>query len=312
MSGPLRVLGTGRVAAALVRALADRRPLGLWGRDHAAALALAEGRAGVHAFRDLADLLTDGAGPLLLAVADPALAELAGRLASDLGPGDVVLHLAGFHDVELLAPLAGRGVAVGVLHPNAAVGPDAGAEAFAGVVFGVSGDDAARAAARELATELGGRVLELPPGARPTVHAAASLLANGTVGLFAEAEALLAEALDGSQAEVARALLLGLLRSSLANLERLPTVQALTGPVARGDADVVAGQLAALGSSGEPRRAALLAELVTAMERLLASERQGAGPDGSADGPSRGELGGSPEDRASGDPRRDPGPEGTA
>lgn len=284
--GALVVVGAGALAEALLAALAETpNPRYVWARDPAAAAAL----AARHGATALAELVFDKQGKpgeqgeqlelavILIAVSDAAIPQVAARLAAPLATRATprrppVLHTSGYHDVQALAALEGL-APLGVVHPNAAIARDAvqgGAGRFEGVHFGISGAPAARACARALVATLGGVALEVGPGQHPLYHAAAALLSNGWVALFAEAEALLAEALPAATPAARRDLALALARSTATNLAAGPTAAALTGPVARGDEAVVAGHRSALAGSAVPERAELHAALVAAMRRLTA------------------------------------------
>ena len=247
------ILGAGRMAGALARALSARHRVVLWGRHGQRARSLADTIPGTGAQADLAGALdaasAHGLEAVLLAVTDEALPEVAAELA-ELGEldaeGPPVLHLSGYHGTAPLAALAEAGVPVGCLHPNAAVTPDASAGVFGGVHFGLTGEGRALAVAEQLCTELGGVPLVIPEQARPLYHAAATMLSNGLVGLFAMAEHVLYEALGHDQLAEGRELLRRLLASTAANLSTGEPEQVLTGPVARGDLDVVEGHARAM------------------------------------------------------------------
>lgn len=187
-------------------------------------------------------------GIVLLAVRDREIPSLARQLVRTRGwDGVVVLHLAGSLGPEVLAPLRRAGAAVGVFHPLQSLGIPGGAT-LRGAGVRLEGDDAARAAGRRLA-----RALELiplvanravRPSDRAAYHAAASLVANDLVALFDVAEALLVSA--GFHARAARRALDALARGTLDNLRSGGPDRALTGPVARGDAEVVSRHLRAI------------------------------------------------------------------
>jgi predicted short-subunit dehydrogenase-like oxidoreductase (DUF2520 family) len=237
--GPVYVLGAGRAGLAMAAGLraAGVDVAGIWNRSP---------RPGATATGALpADL---GDAPVwLLCVSDAAIGGLAADLAAHpgAGPGRVALHTAGRLGAEVLAPLAARGVSTGSLHPLQSLRDPAGAvEALRGAAFAVEGDAEALTTARALAEAVGGRPVTIPPGGKPAYHAAAVLSANFVATLTGGGVALL-EALGLTDAE-ARRLLTPLLRGTLANLERVPAAEALTGPFARGDLDAVAAHVAAL------------------------------------------------------------------
>jgi predicted short-subunit dehydrogenase-like oxidoreductase (DUF2520 family) len=189
---------------------------------------------------------------ILLAVPDAAIPAAAARLAElPLRPDIPVLHLSGSVEVAALEPLARAGHPVGGLHPLCAVAdPVEGADRLRGATFGVEGEGAARELADRIVRAAGGTALELAPGSRTPYHAAAVFASNYVVALLAVAERLMERA--GVPAERARPALAGLAAGAVENARDRGPAAALTGPVARGDAEVVARHLARL--SGDERR----------------------------------------------------------
>jgi len=238
LSASVLVLGRGRLGRALAAALPGA--------------ALLPGRAGA---AELGDALCASPGaPVVLAVPDGTLAEVAGRLAPlATGAGRVALHGSGALAADAggpLAALAASGWRVGGLHPLCAVGAEGGAGAFAGALAGISGEPAARAVARELARRAGLEPFDLVDSGecRVLYHAAASLVAGGAIALVDAALLLFARA--GLPPETAQRAAADLLRSAAQNAARLQPADALTGPMARGDAAVLAAHLVALGAPG--------------------------------------------------------------
>jgi predicted short-subunit dehydrogenase-like oxidoreductase (DUF2520 family) len=188
---------------------------------------------------------------LLLAVPDDALETVVAELAAlDLPPGLPVLHASGSLSLEVLAPLAAKGHPVGGLHPLAAIAdPVDGAERLRGATFGVEGEGAARELAERLVSACEGYVLLIQPGGKALYHAAAVFASNYAVSLLSVAERLMVQA--GVGAEEAQAALTTLALGAVENVAAHGPIAALTGPVARGDADTVARHLARL--SGDDR-----------------------------------------------------------
>lgn len=245
----LHLVGAGAAGTTLGHALAASGvELGAVVRRDAAAAVARVRELGAGTARSFEELLAHGLGEdrpalALLAVPDDALAELAAALASVPWPEhSVALHLSGARSHEVLAALHERGVATGSCHPlRSFVDPARDAHRLAGTVFAIDGDDAARARARDVAARLGGRTVELSPEGRAAWHAGASHAANHLVALFDQALDLFEAA--GVARDDGRAALLPLLRDVLRHLEDAPPADALTGPVARGDAEVVAEHL---------------------------------------------------------------------
>jgi predicted short-subunit dehydrogenase-like oxidoreductase (DUF2520 family) len=187
---------------------------------------------------------------VVIAVPDDALASVATRLAARPLPAGVpVLHTCGSRGSEVLSALAAAGHPVGSLHPLAAVAdPVGGTDRLRGAWWGVEGEGPARALAERIVAGCGGRALAVEPGGKPAYHAAAVLAANCTVALLSLAEGVMARA--GVPADDARAALAALSAGAVENVAAAGPERALTGPVARGDAETVALNLSRL-SAGE-------------------------------------------------------------
>jgi predicted short-subunit dehydrogenase-like oxidoreductase (DUF2520 family) len=189
---------------------------------------------------------------ILLAVPDGAIPEVAAALARlPLAPGIPVLHASGALSVDVLAPLAARGHPVGGLHALAAVAdPVAGAERLCGATFGVEGEGEARMLAMRLVEGCAGRAVAVPSEGKPLYHAAAVFAANYAVVLLGVAERLMDEA--GVAPDEARTALAGLAAGAVENVQAHGPASALTGPVARGDAEPVRLHLARLSAADRP------------------------------------------------------------
>jgi len=261
----IAVLGSGALARALGIALQETSCEVLrWARDPSGL-----GPDGCASLGEVAR-----AGVALMAVSDAAIGSLARRLVDEHCLPAVVLHTSGFHGAQPLQALADAGCAVGGLHPLVSV-PAAGVEAAArhlrGATVSVFGSAAALDAARQVAQLLGARPIEVLEDQRPLYHAAAALAANGLVALFELARINGAGALaPGSTAEDLGRGLAHLGQGVLANMADLGAQAALTGPVPRGDAEVLAGHLAALDPEARAAYRALLVPL------LHLSRQQGA------------------------------------
>jgi predicted short-subunit dehydrogenase-like oxidoreductase (DUF2520 family) len=183
---------------------------------------------------------------ILIAVPDDAIADAVEQLAAvDLPPGIPVLHASGSQSLDVLAPLAARGHAVGGMHALAAIAdPVEGADRLRGATFGVEGEGEARALAMRLVAACDGRVLFIRPGGKALYHAAAVFASNYAVALLSIAERLMDDA--GIPAEDAQPALAALAAGAIENVAARGPVEALTGPVARGDAATVERHLARL------------------------------------------------------------------
>jgi predicted short-subunit dehydrogenase-like oxidoreductase (DUF2520 family) len=222
--------------------------------------------------------LPQHAARILIAVPDDAIGAVA-RLLANVGMRQgIALHTSGAHGPEALAALAATGVACGTLHPLQTVAnPAEGVRNLPGVAFAIDGAPQAVAWARQLAALLEGMPLNVPAASRPLYHAAAVMASNYLTALISTAVMLMKEA--GVDEAAARLALAPLARASVENAFRLGPAAALTGPIVRGDADTVRGQLAALAKAPAAvaglYRAAGLATLEIARRRGLAEVEAG-------------------------------------
>lgn len=187
---------------------------------------------------------------VLIAVSDAAIESVARELARAGGRIRVALHTCGNGGPERLRPLAERGVSCGGIHPLQTIhDPEQGARALNGIGFAVCGDAESVRCAEEIASRLGGQALRVAPESRPLYHAAAVMASNYvTVLLDAAVEAMARAGVPSDQAIRA---LTPLARAAVENFSNAGPVQALTGPIVRGDMDTVASHIGALGHAGE-------------------------------------------------------------
>jgi predicted short-subunit dehydrogenase-like oxidoreductase (DUF2520 family) len=184
---------------------------------------------------------------VILAVADAAVMPLCAQLALErlIGPGQLVIHLAGALDLEPLLAARAAGAKVGSLHPLRALPPGSRADALAGAYCGVEGSDPVATAQLELLAQTLGMTPVPALGNRALYHSAAVLAGGGLVSLFSEATRAFCAA-TGVTEEAARAALLPLARGAVETLAARTPGAALTGPLVRGDAGTVRAHLKAL------------------------------------------------------------------
>ncbi|ORA14072.1 Rossmann-like and DUF2520 domain-containing protein [Mycobacterium asiaticum] len=201
-----------------------------------------------------------GAELLLLAVPDSELAGLVAGLAatSAVRPGTIVVHTSGANGISVLAPLTEQGCIALAIHPAMTfTGADEDIARLPDTCFGVTAsDDIGYAIGQSLVLEMGGEPFYVREDARILYHAALAHASNHLVTVLADAlEALRAalrgdellgqQRIDNQPGGLAERIVGPLARAALENtLQRGQA--ALTGPVARGDAEAVAGHLRAL------------------------------------------------------------------
>ena len=255
---PLRValIGAGRMGTALGRAFADAgvTVVGPLGRDFEPA-SLAGGPASLTGNPGSPVRAVDA---VLLCVPDSEIAGVARRVPA----GPLVGHCSGATGLDSLAPHEAFSI-----HPlMTLVGRESSSEAFRGAGCAVAGSTAgALALARRLASTLGMTAFEVAEQDRVAYHAAAAMASNFLVTLEAAAERLAASA------GVARERLVPLVRATVDNWAALGPERALTGPIARGDAEVVAAHRGEVARRA-PELAWLFDELVRATRSLAAAD----------------------------------------
>jgi predicted short-subunit dehydrogenase-like oxidoreductase (DUF2520 family) len=197
---------------------------------------------------------------VLLAVPDAELASVVSGLAATqaVRPKTIVVHTSGANGIGVLAPLTEQGCLPLAVHPAMTfTGSDEDIERLSDSCFGVTAaDDVGYAIGQSLVLEIGGEPFRVREDARTLYHAALAHAGNHIVTVVADAVEALRAALSGQEllgqplvddapGGIAERVIGPLTRAAVENtLQRGQA--ALTGPVARGDADVVAAHLRAL------------------------------------------------------------------
>ncbi len=190
--------------------------------------------------REASEAETRAAQLCFLTVPDAAVASVAASVAPGLSPGAALVHCAGALTLDVLTP-AGR--PTGSFHPLVAVtGADTPLSGHAVAVATRSRSLLPQLLA--VAHALGLHPLRVPETGRAAYHAGAALAAGGLVALL-DAAVSTWEA-GGIDRRLAERALLPLMRSALGGAESRGLVRGMTGPLVRGDAQVVEAHLAAL------------------------------------------------------------------
>ncbi len=190
-----------------------------------------------------------GADLVLLASQDRYIAEIALDLAKSCSAKDLaglyVAHLSGSLTSEVLQPLVLKEAIAFSLHPLQSVADvEGGVQVLAGSYFSFEGAEQAFSLAETLVSALHGKLVRLAAADKALYHAAAVVSSNFFIAL--EEMAITMMSGIGVDADTARRMLLPLIRGSFENLERVSPVEALTGPIVRGDDQTVAVHLRAL------------------------------------------------------------------
>lgn len=240
------IIGTGRVAQALARALVPHSasPPMLWGRSFECARAAAD-RAGAVAVADMA-YLTAGCDLIAIAVADDALPDMVAAIAAlpAAEHAPLIFHVSGRSGAAILEPLRSTGALTAAIHPAMTFTGDPAVEVqrMATARFAVTGSTSdAAVRAKQIVILLGGVAVEIAEDRRALYHAALCHASNHLVTLIAGA----AHALDSTGVDDPPALLAPLVRAALEN-SLAHGFAGLSGPLLRGDTQTIAGHLETL------------------------------------------------------------------
>lgn len=255
----LNIIGCGRVGRTLARLWRERGVFAIGDvNDHtpdksrAAAGFIGGGKA-------CAEVAAMRAADLwLLAPPDDRIAACCGELsaAAALATGNIVFHCSGALPSGVLSTASARGAQVASVHPlKTFADPALAIQTFAGTSCAAEGDSAALVILKSAFERIGATVFEIDAAAKTLYHAASVIVCNDLTALL-ETGALCFEKAGIPRGDAMR-MMEPLVRETLDNVFALGTVRALTGPVARGDVDVVRRQLAAL----DPRSAAVYRSL---------------------------------------------------
>ncbi len=184
---------------------------------------------------------------VMLSVPDDAISAVATQFAALANAGThAYVHACGAYGPVLLQPLAQAGAATGAFHILQSFPAQGGASRVAGSWCAIDAPPGLHEKLFALATALGTHPFSLPEGARAAYHAAAVVASNALVALQGLAQQVATH--GGIQPDEAASMLMPLVRGTLANVEARGPAAALTGPVARGDAETLRRHLAAMGN----------------------------------------------------------------
>jgi len=238
------LVGAGRLGRSILRTMPDRiAGVVLRGPDAASDVASLAPRAALH--HDLASFAPGERGVVWIVTGDGAIGGVAGALARSGADwrGVAVVHSSGATSLSALDPLAEAGAITLALHPNGSF--TGHAPIPSGLVWGLTaGDPRARAVAEALLAGLDPQIADIPDDHRALYHAAASAASNYSMALFAIASDLYRRA--GLSEQQAREVVSRFLLTTAENGREMGPRAALTGPIARGDIDVLRAQMRAV------------------------------------------------------------------
>jgi predicted short-subunit dehydrogenase-like oxidoreductase (DUF2520 family) len=206
---------------------------------------------------------------VLLTVPDDVLPGLVEGLtvAGSIRSGQLLVHTSGRFGVDVLQPATRAGALPLAVHPVMTfTGRPEDLDRLDGCSFGVTTPDALRPIAEALVVEMGGEPEFVAEAMRPLYHAALAGGANHLATLVNESVSLLTRCGVEHPARMLGPLLGAALDNALRSGD-----QALTGPVARGDAGTVAAHLRELRKVSPEGLAAYVAMARLTADRALAA-----------------------------------------
>jgi predicted short-subunit dehydrogenase-like oxidoreductase (DUF2520 family) len=215
------------------------------------------------------DEVVEASDLVLLTVPDDVLPGLVSGLAENgvAMEGRLMAHASGRHGLAVLDPAVRAGALPLALHPVMTfTGRPDDVSKMAGISFGVTAPEQLRPVAEALVVEMGGEPVFITEDDRGLYHAALANAANHLVTLVAASSDLLRDAGVPDPAKMLGPLLGAALENAL-----LLGDQALTGPVARGDADTVAAHVDMIGRAAPEALGAYLALARLTADRALAA-----------------------------------------
>jgi len=159
--------------------------------------------------------------------------------------GKFIFHMSGAGGLDLLEGAIKAGGTATAIHPLQSFSSvDNAVQNIPGSFFGITTTTAkAKKQAVAIVEDLGGIPLYITPAQKPLYHAAACIASNYLVTLLYIVESIYQSI--GITASQARKAYLPLIKGTLKNIETSGTVQAITGPIARGDVKTIKKHMAA-------------------------------------------------------------------
>lgn len=240
------IIGAGKLGSALAIALSKSGfgISGVFSKSVESCQLLCEklGMVMVNSF-DIAVLNSD---VIFICIPDNYIDNMALKIAAYFEPelirGKVFLHLSGALTSEVLKPLENMGAFAGSFHPiQTFADRDNGWQKLYNCFFGFEGCVEAGECAKTIADRFNGRMISIRREQKSLYHAAACMISNYSVTLFYIMRQMLIK--TGMDEDEAVKAFMPLLKNTVDNIERLGDINALTGPISRGDYKVVSQHL---------------------------------------------------------------------
>lgn len=232
----LNVLGTSKVALAICERLVEK--------DHTVRFVVSRSKEKAKAFVEHLGVgeaityqeLESLSGVIFFAVPDSVIERVYEQVKDRCAPNSCLIHFSGFHSSKIFANADDLGFSRASMHPNLSFADAKVAYLnLPNCIFGVEGDNPGLKIAIELVKDISGKYIVLSESGKIAYHLAAVICSNFVVGLTALAEKIYSSSGVGDF----RGLMSSLISSVAQNISAKSVVESLTGPVARGDWQVV-------------------------------------------------------------------------
>jgi predicted short-subunit dehydrogenase-like oxidoreductase (DUF2520 family) len=177
---------------------------------------------------------------IFIATPDDTIASVCSEITQQGGfkQGDKVIHMSGAGGLDLLESARHVGASVASIHPiQSFADVEAAIRNIPLSTFGITADEEIREWSAELVRTLGGIPFYVPETIKPLYHAAACMASNYLTTLIHMAEETYLS-LGLSRDEAIHAFW-PLVFGTLMNVETRGSIQALTGPISRGDVGTI-------------------------------------------------------------------------
>jgi predicted short-subunit dehydrogenase-like oxidoreductase (DUF2520 family) len=189
---------------------------------------------------------------VFITTSDRSIESACRKIAAGKGfrKGAIVFHTCGALPSSVLLSAKKNGACIASFHPlQSCPSVQEAIKRIRGSYFFIEGDEAALKVARKIIIAFQGKEITLTVNTKTLYHAGACAASNflvATVGLGLE----LFEAAGINRVDALRALM-PLIKGTVKNIEKLGVPSALTGPIARGDADIIEDHLKAMAKERE-------------------------------------------------------------
>jgi len=237
------IIGAGRLGSAFAIALskAGFRIGGVYSKSEESCRLLCQ-KVGIE-MKNSIEIVVQNSDLILLAVPDNHIGSIASEFASCINKEyiekKIFLHLSGALTSDILQPLRNLGAFTGSFHPiQTFADKDNGWKKLYNCFFGFEGCSKAVECVEAIVDKLDGKLVSIKKEQKNLYHAAACIISNYTVTLFHIMNQLLEK--TGIDNKTATDAFLPLLKNTVDNIEKLGYINALTGPISRGDHKVIA------------------------------------------------------------------------